>query len=144
MNHAEQFLSDEEILERVSVLESEGFPPDECIRYAEVLAKYCRGEVAEEAVRSLVENFPDDRLSELVREYVWRGLIPGFDYCEGPHANVLAVELAAPRRGFSPVESGWRVGWPGSDVLEGNNLCRLAILAFWLRQMRRRAEELEA
>ena len=35
MSSAEQFPSDEEILARLSEFESEGFPPVECVRYAD-------------------------------------------------------------------------------------------------------------
>ncbi len=66
MSDAEQSLSDEEIRERLSVFESEEFPSNDCIYFAEYLAKYCRGEVTEGAIRTLVENFPDDRLPEPV------------------------------------------------------------------------------
>ena len=130
MSDAGEFLSDEEILARVSVFEAERFPPDECIEYAEVLAKYCRGEVTEGAIQTLVENFPDDRLPELVRKHVAPSLSPGVDYCQGQRRNVLAIALKV--RGFD-VRSGWLVAWPGGGVLEGEDLCRLALLAVWLR-----------
>ena len=127
---AEEFLSDEEILTRISAFESAGFPPDECIEYAAALAKYCPGDVAEGAIRSLVENFPDDRLHELVRKHVAPSLGPDIEYCQGLRANILAYALVD--RGFN-VRSGWRVSWFGGDALEGENLCRLALLAVWLR-----------
>ncbi len=130
MSDAEEFLSDEEIRERLSVFESGGFPSDECIEYAEVLAKYCRGEVAEGAIQTLVENFPDDRLPELVRKHVAPTLIRGVDYCTGVRASTLAYVLT--NLGFD-VQKGWRVAWPGGEVLEGASICRLALLAVWLR-----------
>ncbi len=129
----ENFLSDEDILERVAAFESEGFPPDECIEYAEVLAKYCRGEVTEKAIQTLVEKFPDDRLSELVRKHVVPSLGPGVDHCQGSHGGPLAIALVG--CGFE-VDSGWRVTWPNGKVLEGDSLCRLALRAGWLRRMR--------
>ncbi len=132
---------DQEIVDRVRELESREFPPDGCIEFAWALVKYSPGEVAEGAVRSLVENFPDDRLNELVREHVVRYPSPGFDYCEQFRGSILARELAA--LGFDPVESGWRVGLPGGEILEGNDLCRLALLAVWLRQMRQTSSALE-
>ncbi len=130
MSNAEQFLSDEDILERLAAFESEEFPPDECAEYAEVLAKYCRGEVTEQAIQTLVENFPEDRLPELVRKHAAPTLIRGVDYCHGLMGRALATALG--NRGFD-VRSGWRVAWPGGGALEGENLCRLALLAVWLQ-----------
>ncbi len=132
---------DQEIIDRVRELESKGFPPDACIEFAWALVKYSPGEVAEGVVRSFVERFPDDRLNELVREHVVHYPSPGLDYCQGDHAGLLARELAA--LGFDPVESGWRVGWPGGEVLEGDDLCRLALLAVWLRRMWLASSDLE-
>ena len=130
MSDAEQSLSDEEIRARVSAIESEGFPPDDCIAYAEALVKSCRGEVTEAAIRTLVENFPDDRLPELVRKHVAPTLSSGVDYCAGVQASTLGYALV--RLGFD-VRSGWRVTWPGGEALEGDNICHLALLAVWLR-----------
>ena len=134
MSEVENFLSDEEILERVAVFRTEDFPPD-CIEYAEVLAKECSGKVTEDAIGILVEKFPDDRLSELVRKHVVPSLGPGVDHCQGSHSGPLAIALIG--RGFE-VHSGWRVTWPDGEVLEGDNLCRLALRAVWLRRMRSR------
>lgn len=133
MSDVEQFLSDEEIRERISVFESEEFPPDDCIFFAEYLAGYCRGEVAKEAIATLVENFPDNRLLELLPKHVDPSLrSPGVDYCRGQHRNILAIALG--KRDDFEVRSGWRVAWPGG-VLEGEDLCRLALLAVWLWQI---------
>ncbi len=123
-------LPDEEIHERLSVFESEKFPPDDCIYFAEYLAKYCRGEVTEGAIRTLVENFPDERLPELVRKHVAPTLSPGVDYCAGGRASSLGYVLT--NLGFD-VRSGWRVSWPGGQLLEGDSICRTALLAVWLR-----------
>ena len=128
----ENFLSDEDILERVAAFKSEGFPPDLCIEYAEVLAKECSGRVTEDAIEILVEKFPDDRLSELVRKHVAPSLGPGVDHCQGSHGGPLAIALVG--CGFE-VDSGWRLTW-SDGVLEGENLCRLALLAGWFRRMR--------
>ena len=128
-------LPDEEIHERLSVFESEKFPPDDCIYFAEYLAKCCRGEVTRGAIRTLVENFRDDRLPELVRKHVTPTLSPGVDYCEGVRASSLGYALI--RLGFD-VRSGWRVTWPGGETLEGDNICRLALLAVWLRAIGQR------
>ncbi len=130
MSDAEQFLSNEEIRERLSVFEAEEFPPDECIRYAEVLAKYCRGEATEGAIRILVENFPDDRLSELVNKHVAPALSP--DCAKGPW-NALAYALKDLGIETTHSTTGWTVSWSGGDALEGENLCRLALLAVWFR-----------
>ncbi len=130
MSDAEQSLSDEEIHERLSVFESDGFPSNDCICFAEYLTKYGRGEVTERAIRTLVENFPDDRLPELVRKHVSPTLSPGVDYCEGVRASTLGYALID--LGFD-VRTGWRVTWPGGELLEGDNICRLALLAVWLR-----------
>ena len=137
MSEAEQSLSDEEIREHLSVFGSDGFPSDECIELAEVLAKYGRGEVTEAAIRTLVENFPDDRLRELVRKHVAPTLSSGVDYCAGVRASTLAYVLTS--LGFD-VQKGWRVAWPGGEVLEGKNLCRLALLAVWLRGIQQPGE----
>ncbi len=137
MSDAEQSLSDEEIRARVSAIESEGFPPDDCIAYAEALAKSCRGEVTEGSIRTLVENFPDDRLLELVRKHVAPTLSPDVDYCAGVRGSTVGYALT--RLGFN-VRNGWRVAWPGGEVLEGENICRLALLAVWLRGIQQPGE----
>ncbi len=132
-------LSDGEIRERVSVFESEEFPPDDCIFFAEYLAKCQQGAVAEEAVQRLVDHFPEDRLSELVRKYAAPTLAPGLDHCQGYPGNHIAVALRD--RGFEAAQSntGWHVSWPGGDAVEGENLCRLALRVVWLRGMRSRS-----
>ncbi len=130
MSEAEQSLSDEEIRERLSIFESNGFPSDECIELAEVLAKYGLGKVTEGAIRTLVENFPDDRLPELVRKHVAPTLSHHVDYCWGVRVSTLGYALVS--LGFD-VRKGWRVAWPGGEALEGENICRLALLAVWLR-----------
>ena len=48
MSDAEHFLSDEEIRERLSLFESDGFPSSDCILFAEYLAKYGRGKFTED------------------------------------------------------------------------------------------------
>ena len=123
-------LPDDEVRERLSVFESDGFPSNDCICFAEYLTKYGRGEVTERAIRTLVENFPDDRLPELVRKHVSPTLSPGVDYCAGVQASTLGYALT--NLGFD-VRTGWRVSWPGGELLEGDNICRLALLAVWLR-----------
>ncbi len=123
-------ISDEEIRERLSVFESEEFPSNDCIYFAEYLAKSCRGEVTEAAIRTLVENFPDDRLRELVRKHVAPTLSPDVDYCAGVRGSTVGYALT--RLGFD-VRNGWRVSWPGGEALEGENICRLGLLAVWLR-----------
>ncbi len=131
---------DQEIIDRVSELESKEFPPDGCIEFAWALVKYSPGEVAEGAVRSLVEEIPDDRLNELVRDHVVHYPSPGLDYCRRFRGSILARELHD--RGYE-VESGWRVTWSSGEVLEGDDLCRLALLAVWLRRMRQTSSGLE-
>ena len=131
MSDTEQILSDQEILDRILAFESEGFPHDECIVYAEFLAKHCPSGVAKEAIGVLVKNFPDDHLGKLVRKHVAPSLDPeNVDCCQGPRASVLAIILKD--RGFD-VRLGWRVTWTGGEVIEGENLCRLALLAVWIR-----------
>ena len=129
---SEAALTDDEIRERLAVFKSEGYPPDDCIQLAEYLVDYCRGEVIREAIDTLVENFPDDRLLELLPKHVDPSLMsPGVDYCHGQHRNHLAIALADD--GFG-VRSGWRVTWEG-DVLKGEDLCRLALRAVWFRRI---------
>ncbi len=86
---------DQEIVDRVRELESKQFPPDGCIEFAWVLVEYSPGEAAEGAVRSLVEEIPDDRLNELVRDHVVRYPSPGLDYCQRSRSRILAHELQA-------------------------------------------------
>ena len=130
---SEAALSDEQILERLGVFKSERYPPDECVSLAEYLVDYCRGTVTKEAIATLVENFPDDRLLELLPKHVDPSLrSPGVDYCRGQHRNILAIALG--KRDDFEVRSGWRVAWPGG-VLKGEDLCRLALLAVWLWQI---------
>ena len=62
-----EVLSDEQIRSRMVEFEAEEFPPDDCSFYAEYLADHNQGAVAEEAVQRLVDHFPEDRLSELVK-----------------------------------------------------------------------------
>ena len=130
VSDTEDVICDDEVRERLSAFESEEFPSDDCIFFAEYLSKYCRGEVTEGAVRTLVGNFPDDRLPELVRKHLAPTLSSGVDYCEGQRARLLAIALG--NQGFN-VRSGWRIAWPGGELLEGDNICRLALLAVWLR-----------
>ena len=137
MSNAEQFLSDEEIRERLSIFESEEFSSNDCIYFAEYLAKFCRGEVTEGAIRTLVENLPDDRLPELVRKHVAPSLSPDVDFCAGARSSTLWYALT--RLGFD-VRTGWRVAWPGGEALEGENICRLALLAVWLRGIQQPGE----
>ena len=122
--------ADQEIVDRVRELESRAFPPVGCIEFAWALVNYSPGEVAKGAVRSLVENFPDDRLPDLVRKHVEPTLSSGVDYCAGVQSSTLGYALV--RLGFD-VRSVWRVTWPGGEALEGDNICRLALLAVWLR-----------
>ncbi len=137
MSDAEQSLSDEEIRERLSVFESGGFPSNDCIYFAESLAKYGWGKVTEGAIRTLVENLPDDRLPELVRKHVAPTLSPHVDYCAGGRVSTLGYALT--KLGFD-VRKGWRVAWPGGEVLEGENICRLGLLAVWLRGIQQPGE----
>ena len=136
MNADEPVLDDQDVRDYMRALEADGFPVDETVRVALVLVGHARGPEAEEAVRSLVARLPEGQLNNLVREHVIRHPNPDpkhdFDYC-GSGRSILAIDLVA--RGFDPVVSGWRVGWPGGKVLEGENLCRLALLAVWLRTM---------
>ena len=132
-------LSDDEIRERLAVFKSEGYPPDDCIFFAEYLAKYCRGEVAEKAIRTLVEGFPYDRLSDLVRKHAVPTLAPGVDHCQGRPGNHIAIALKRRGIGATQDSAGWHLSWPmGDTALEGENLCRLALLAVWLGGMRSR------
>ena len=127
------FDDEQDLAERMLELGSRGFPVDDCIQLATALVRNQRGEMAEGAVRTLVGCFPEEELNRLVLQHVLRGMDPDFDYCEGLGVNVLAEKLL--NLGFAPVERGWRVGWPGGQVLEDENLCRLALLAVWFKTM---------
>ncbi len=129
------FEDDQEIIDCLADLESRDFPSDECGMFTWALVNHHSGEVAEGAVRSLVDNFTEDRLSALVDEHVVPHVVAGFDYCQA--TDILADELG--KLEFE-VRTGWFISWPGGE-LEGDNLCRLALLAVWFRRMR--AEELE-
>ena len=95
-----------------------------------------KAEVAEKAIQTLVDNFPDDRLDQLVRKHVAPALSP--DCARGPW-NALAGALK--ERGVQAAHSdtGWHLSWSDNDTLEGGDLCRLALLAVWLRGMRLRS-----
>ena len=130
----EELLNDDVICERMQVLEAEGFPPEEAIRFARELVRYAPpGRVVREALERLVDMLPEDRLNNLVCEHVIRRPDRDGDYCSGSRRSVLAIELK--ERGFD-VQSGWEVKTPGGEVLKGDNICRIALLAVWLKESR--------
>jgi hypothetical protein len=137
MSDLDPLLSDAEIRERLRSLEEPNFDHAERASFAEFLYDYQRGPAAEEAVRSILSVLPDDHLTPLVRKHVLSGQALGnVDYCQPDWADVVAERLV--EGGFQPVDregGGWRVGWPGGETLTGQQLCRIALLAGWLRKM---------
>ena len=141
-------LSDAEITEAVARIErSEDASDEERTFYLEFLAEYCSGAVAEDGVRRLVPLLGKESLESMVRKHVvaWHAP-PGTVYCRDP--KTVASRLAD--HGFSPVRNdgaGWTVGWGDGEVLAGEELCPIALLAVWLRRMQQRVrsvtEELE-
>ena len=133
----EPLLSDAEILERMPFYESTDTDPSGRAWHAEVLVDYCRGGLAEKAIRAVVQGLPLDALEPLVSKHVIRWATPPGHpgYCRDGH--VVAQRLVA--HGFSPVRTsgdGYEVGWAGGELVTGADLCRIALLAVWLRRMR--------
>lgn len=130
-------VQDEEIEERMTVLRAEGYPSEAAVLIAECLVLETARPVAETALRELVDTFDPETLDRLVREHVVRNAVPHFDYC-GKHGvsplidNLLRRGIAPPGRG----PSGWTIRLPSGEMLEATSLCRVALLAVWLRRMR--------
>jgi len=137
MNDLDPLMSDAEIRERLRSLDASSADDAERASFAEFLYDYQRGPAAEEAVRSILSVLPDEHLAPLVREHVLTGQALGsVDYCQPEWTDVLAARLV--EEGFQPVDQeggAWRVGWPGGETLTGDQLCRVALLARWLRKM---------
>jgi len=137
MSNSDPALNDEELRERLRNLDESDADHAERTRFVRFVYQCQRGPAAEEAVRSILSALPDEHLGPLVREHVLASQALGnVDYCRPEWTDVLAVRLI--ERGFQPVdrEAGvWRVGWPGGETLTGEQLCRLALQAEWLRKM---------
>jgi hypothetical protein len=129
-------LTDEEIDERLAQLEEEGFPSEATAEFTEGLVKFTPGPHAEETVRRLVDIFERETLEELVVKHIVGRAIPGFDYCRPGRNTALVDDLK--RRGIaSSVTRGhWTVSWIGGESIEGESLCRIGLLASWLKSMR--------
>ncbi len=137
MTEPDPVLSDTEIREQLRNLDNAKADDAERSRFAEFIFNYQRGPAAEEAVRSILGALPVERITPLVRQYVLTEQALGtVDYCLPEWTDVLGARLV--EMGFGPVdlEGGvWRVGWPGGETLTGEQLCRVALLAVWLRKM---------
>ena len=135
--HRYPIVSDDEIEERMTALRAEGYPSEAAVFIAEGLVLEAARPVAESALRELVDTFDPETLDRLVRQHVVRNAVLHFDYC-GQHGvsplidNLLRRGMAPPGRG----PSGWTIRLPGGDTLEATSLCRVALLAVWLRRMR--------
>jgi hypothetical protein len=129
-------VTDEEIDEDLTRLEEEGFPPQATADFAEGLVKYTPGPHAEETIRRVVDIFEGDALEELVVKHIVGLPIQGLDYCRPGRNTALVDDLK--RRGIaSSVTKGrWTVSWVGGETLEGESLCRIGLLAVWLKYMR--------
>jgi hypothetical protein len=128
-------LTDEEILERLPIYTSDDTHPQERAEAAEFLVDYYRGEIAEQAVTQIVDTLPSELLDRLIRDHLFDAPPLALNYCR--HSHSIAQRLKALH--FRPIREtaqGWRIGWPGGEELKGKDLCRIALLAFWLRRMR--------
>ncbi len=135
-------LTDEEILERIPIWTSQEVQASERAEHGEFLVSYCRGDVAETAVRRIVEALPPEEVERLVAKHVvaWPAPSGETSYCRDPHT--VAQRLAD--LGFSPAKEGteeWLVGWPGGEKFTGQDLCPLALLVVWIRRMRESDEK---
>ena len=137
MNELDPVMSDADIRERLRDLQGLEVDDVERAAFARFVYDYQRGPAAEEAVSSIIGALPEQHLEPLVREYVLpQQALASVDYCQPEWTDVLASRLV--ERGFSPVdlEGGmWRVGWTGGETITGEQLCRVALLAEWLRKM---------
>ena len=136
-------MDDDDVRGKMLDLKARAFPPEDTIRIAGEIARYAHGTVAEKAVRRLVDELPQDCLSDLVREHVFQSSGGHTDYCDGVHSPIVAIKLD--ELGFLNVQGGgtWELTMPGGEVLTKDSVCRIALLAVWLREMGARAEELE-
>lgn len=130
-------LSDTEIREQLRSVNEPDVDDAERARFAQFIYQYQRGPAAEEAVRSILGALPDEYLDPLVREHVLTTQALGnVDYCRSEWSAILAARLV--ELGFQPVDCHggvWRVGWLGGETLTGEHLCRVALMAGWLRKM---------
>ena len=134
-------LTDQDVRERMDWLTDNGFPGAETVVRAKEFVKYARGPVAEDAVRELVPRLPEESLNELVREYVMKDPDNHTDYC-GSAQNLVASHLDE-RPGFDVFHGpGWRVLTPSGEGLDGDELCRVALLGVWLNTMQSDPDEL--
>ena len=134
-------LTDQDVRERMGWLTDNEFPGAETVRRAKQFVKYACGPVAEDAVRELVLQLPEESLTELVREYVMKHPDDHTDYCRSAQ-NLVAIDLDE-RPGFDVFHGpGWRVLTPSGEGLDGDELCRVALLGVWLNTMQSDPDEL--
>jgi hypothetical protein len=137
MSELDPVMSDADIREKLRDLQGEDVDDVQRAKFARFVHDYQRGPAAEEAVSSIIRALAEEHIEPLVREYVLAEKALGsVGYCQPEWTDVLASTLV--ERGFSPVdlEGGvWRVGWTGGETITGEQLCRVALLAEWLRKM---------
>lgn len=133
------FPTDEDIRVVLERLASAGFPTDESVQYAETLVEVGGGAAAEGAVRSILAALPPEVIEGLVQKHIVRTPVPThIGICDTRRSANLASRLVD--RGFGVI-SGWTVTWEDGPVFEGDTLCPLALLAVWIRRMRRPREQ---
>jgi hypothetical protein len=132
-----RLLSNDEIDHRMRELEAEGWPIPESTDFAEGLVRYTPGASAERAVQTIVDVVSDAEIRRLVSVHVMESARK--DYPGLPlHAQSVAHRLV--QLGFSPVREsgdGWYVGLDDGELFSGPDVYRPALLAVWLRAMRK-------
>lgn len=152
MRRGGSILTPLEIRARLAELKMLGYPADGIKGFAEGLMSCCSGEAAELALAELVARIPADDIVAMAKTQV-RFPLPSVyaaDYLSAP--QLLAIDLVG--LGFLVEERDeWLVAlpdgtsvnaWLAQSTADGKTiqLCRLAVLAIGLREMRRpRAEE---
>ena len=145
-------LSPQEISSRVAALREAGFPQTGVERLALDLANFCCGPAAEQALPTLLQVLEPGAVSRLVAEHVAPDLAfaANRDFC-GSASAVLPQKLWDKHRVKVVRGSDLTVTLPDNMELgqlimpvddddDGVRLCRLALLAVWILEMRSRPE----
>lgn len=142
------------IRERAETLRATGYPSGELVRLVEAVASRATGRGAEEWLARLVEQLEAPSLDGLVKTHLMDPDGPATpDWTVRP-GNEVAIRLS--ELGFEVRAGGtgkWTVTLDDGETLvrtyespgaRGEALCRLGLLAHWIRDMRARSADDEA
>ena len=154
MPRQQPLLTDQEIEERLRIIEADAFPGEATQRFAEQLAHLCWGVTAEGALTRLIEEIPHDRLGRMVARHVMdrpdSKPLPDYAGVEVDRVRERLLELGF---GLGEAEGEWALTMPDGEELvgeyvdqdaesdadpRGDAICRVALAGVWLRTMRER------